>query len=88
MASWIRTLTPYDVWQRSHAIHHGASGNLTRRGMGDIHTLTVTEYQALSPYNRLMYRLYRNPVVLFGFGPGYLFLLQNRLPLGMMGQVK
>lgn len=84
----VLTLTPYDVWQRSHAIHHGASGNLTRRGMGDIHTLTVTEYQALSPYNRLMYRLYRNPVVLFGFGPGYLFLLQNRLPLGMMGQVK
>lgn len=84
----VLTLTPYDVWQRSHSIHHGASGNLTRRGMGDVHTLTVAEYQALSPYNRLMYRLYRNPVVLFGFGPGYLFLLQNRLPLGMMGQVK
>ena len=80
----VLTLTPYDVWRRSHSIHHSASGNLARRGIGDIHTMTVAEYDALTPLSRLKYRLYRNPIVLFGFGPGYLFLLQNRLPLGLM----
>jgi len=83
----VLTLTPYDVWRRSHSIHHSASGNLGRRGMGDIHTMTVAEYRALTPLKRLLYRLYRNPVVLFGLGPGYLFLLQNRLPLGLMGKL-
>lgn len=84
----VLTLTPYDVWRRSHSMHHSASGNLGRRGMGDVHTLTVAEYQALSPWNQFLYRLYRNPIVLFGLGPGYLFLLQNRLPLGLTGQIK
>lgn len=84
----VLTLTPYDVWRRSHSIHHSSSGNLGRRGIGDIHTLTVTEYRALSPASRLMYRLYRNPVVLFGFGPGYLFFVQNRIPLGLMGKAR
>lgn len=81
----VLTLTPYDVWRRSHAIHHSASGNLDRRGMGDVHTLTVEEYRALSSTNRLLYRLYRHPIVLFGLGPGYLFFVQNRLPLGHHG---
>ncbi|WP_299281581.1 fatty acid desaturase [uncultured Tateyamaria sp.] len=84
----VLTLTPYDVWRRSHSMHHSASGNLGRRGMGDVHTLTVTEYYALSAINRLLYRLYRNPVVLFGLGPSYLFLMQNRLPLGFTEYVK
>jgi len=84
----VLTLTPYDVWQRSHAMHHGSSGNLEQRGMGDIHTLTVAEYRALPPFRRLLYRLYRNPVVLFGLGPGYLFYLQNRIPLGLMGHAR
>ncbi|VAV96140.1 Beta-carotene ketolase [hydrothermal vent metagenome] len=84
----VLTLTPYDVWRRTHSIHHGSSGNLGRRGIGDIHTMTVAEYQGLSPRNRLMYRLYRHPVVLFGFGPGYLFLLQNRLPFGLMTGIR
>ncbi|MEP5730110.1 MAG: fatty acid desaturase [Sulfitobacter sp.] len=84
----VLTLTPYDVWQRSHAIHHGASGNLERRGIGDVHTLTLAEYRALSPLKRLLYRMYRHPVVLFGLGPSYLFLLQNRLPLGFMEHAK
>ncbi len=84
----VLTLTPYDVWRRSHSIHHSSSGNLGRRGIGDIHTITVTEYRALRPYSRLMYRLYRHPVILFGLGPGYLFLLQNRLPLGLMGKAR
>ena len=77
------TLTPYDVWRRSHSIHHSSSGNLGRRGMGDIHTLTVAEYKERTPFERLKYRLYRHPIVLFGLGPGYLFLFQNRLPLGL-----
>ncbi|MFD1344474.1 fatty acid desaturase [Litorisediminicola beolgyonensis] len=77
------TLTPYDVWRRQHAIHHGSAGNLCRRGIGDITTLTVTEYAALPPHRKLLYRVYRNPVVLFGLGPGWLFLLQNRVPVGL-----
>ena len=84
----IVTLTPYDVWRSSHALHHSSSGNLGRRGMGDVHTLTVVEYQGKTPLKRLLYRLYRHPLVLFGLGPGYLFLLQNRLPLGLTGQAK
>ncbi len=82
------TLTPYDVWRRSHAMHHSSSGNLGRRGMGDVHTLTVAEYQGATPIKRLLYRLYRHPLVLFGLGPGYLFFLQNRLPLGLTGHAK
>jgi omega-6 fatty acid desaturase (delta-12 desaturase) len=82
------TLTPYDVWRRSHAIHHASSGDLQRRGIGDISTLTVREYLALSRLRRLAYRFYRNPVVMFGLGPAYLFLLQHRLPVGSMRGVR
>ncbi|NVO54205.1 fatty acid desaturase [Rhodobacteraceae bacterium B1Z28] len=82
------TLTPYDVWRRTHSTHHNSAGNLDKRGMGDIHTLTVAEYNALTPVNRLRYRLYRHPLTLFGFGPGYLFLFQNRLPLGLTGNLR
>ncbi len=84
----VLTLTPYDVWRQSHSLHHSASGNLERRGIGDVHTLTVSEYRALSPFGRVTYRLYRNPVILFGFGPGYLFFIQNRLPLGFTNKAK
>lgn len=80
----VLTLTPYDYWKRSHAIHHATSGNLDRRGIGDIETLTVREYLALSWWGRLRYRLYRHPVVMFGLGPAYLFALQFRLPVGFM----
>ena len=80
----ILTLTPYDVWRRSHAVHHATSGNLGRRGIGDITTLTVREYDGMPRWRRIAYRLYRSPLVLFGIGPAYLFLLQNRLPVGFM----
>lgn len=80
----VLTMTPYDVWRRSHAIHHATQGNLAKRGIGDIETLTVREYLALPLWRRMAYRCYRNPVILFGIGPVYLFLVQNRLPLGFM----
>ncbi len=76
----VLTLTPYDVWRRSHATHHATSGNLDKRGIGDIETLTVREYRALPPWRRIRYRLYRHPVVMFGVGPAYVFFLRNRLP--------
>jgi len=77
------TLTPYDYWRRTHAAHHGGSGNLNRRGMGDLDTLTVAEYLALPVWRRWRYRIYRHPLVMFGVGPAYLFLVQNRLPVGL-----
>jgi acyl-lipid omega-6 desaturase (Delta-12 desaturase) len=80
----VLTLTPYDFWRRTHAIHHASTGNLDRRGIGDVDTLTVREYRALSCTARLKYRLYRNPLIMFGLGPAYLFLLQYRLPVGFM----
>ncbi|MGR3697421.1 MAG: fatty acid desaturase, partial [Roseovarius sp.] len=64
----VLTLTPYDVWRHAHSIHHSSAGNLGRRGIGDIDTLTVAEYAARTPFQRLKYRVYRNPLVLFGLG--------------------
>jgi len=82
----VLTLTPYDVWRRTHSIHHAHTGDLDHRGIGDVLTLTVEEYRARTPMGRLLYRLYRHPLVLFVLGPSYLFILQNRLPLGLMNQ--
>src|SRR5216683_2827546 len=82
----VLTLTPYDFWRRTHALHHATSGNLDRRGIGDIDTLTVREYLALSRWRRLRYRLYRHPAVMFGVGPIYLFMLRHRLPCGLTRQ--
>ena len=78
------TLTPYHCWLRAHAAHHANAGNLDRRGMGDMTTLTTEEYLGLSPLGRLGYRLYRHPVVLFGLIPTYLFVIHQRLPFGLM----
>jgi omega-6 fatty acid desaturase (delta-12 desaturase) len=80
----VLTLTPYGFWQRTHAMHHATCGNLNRRGIGDIETLTVGEYRARSLAGRLRYRLYRHPLVMFVVGPAYLFILQHRLPVGLM----
>ena len=80
----VLTFTPYDFWRRTHSIHHATSGNLERRGIGDIDTLTVNEYLALSRFGRLKYRLYRHPAVMFGIGPAYMFIIQHRLPIGLM----
>src|SRR6185312_6289057 len=68
----------------AYVIHHATSGNLNRRGIGDVDTLTVREYAALSRWGQLKYRLYRHPIMLFGCGPGYVFLLRQRLPFGLL----
>ena len=80
----VLTLTPYDFWRYTHAQHHARSGNLDRAPVGNIDTLSVRDYQALPRASRLRYRLYRHPLVLFGLGPAYLFLLYNRVPVGFM----
>lgn len=69
----------YEKWKKEHAIHHATSGNLDKRGVGDIWVMTVKEYEEASKWERFQYRLYRNPIVLFGFGPLYLFLIANRV---------
>ncbi|MGG0730818.1 fatty acid desaturase [Bacillus paramycoides] len=74
----VLTLFPFDQWGHEHSIHHATSGNLDKRGTGDIWTLTVNEYLAAPLRHRLAYRFYRNPFVMFGLGPIYVFLLKNR----------
>jgi len=78
----IVTLTPYSYWRRSHGLHHASAGDLSRRGVGDVDTLTVREYAALPRFRRLLYRLYRNPLVVLVIGPPYLFILRHRVPFG------
>jgi omega-6 fatty acid desaturase (delta-12 desaturase) len=76
------TLTPYTFWRRDHAVHHATTGNLDRRGGGDVTLLTVAEYRALPLGRRLAYRLYRHPLVMFGVGPAWLILWVMRVPRG------
>ena len=76
----VLTLTPYVQWRRDHAIHHANSGDLEHRGHGDVNTLTVREYLALDWKGRLKYRLYRNPLVMFGLGPLHLAIGQRKRP--------
>ena len=80
----VLTLTPYDYWKRNHALHHATSSNLDRRGIGDIEMLTVQEYRSKPLVGRLLYRCYRNPLVMFVVGPAYMFFLQHRLPFHQM----
>jgi omega-6 fatty acid desaturase (delta-12 desaturase) len=74
----ILTVFPYNQWQHDHSVHHATSSNLDKRGTGDIWVLTVDEYLVASPWERVKYRMYRNPLVMFGIGPIYVFLLKNR----------
>jgi acyl-lipid omega-6 desaturase (Delta-12 desaturase) len=74
------SLTPYGYWRRAHASHHATSGNLDRRGFGDVTTLTVREYRAAPFRSRAAYRLYRNPLVLLLVGAPLHFIVLQRLP--------
>lgn len=78
------TLTPYGYWRRTHATHHATSGNLDQRGIGDVSTLTVAEYLALPWPRRFAYRLYRHPAFMFGLASTFLFVVQYRVPVGLM----
>jgi len=82
----VLTVTPYDYWRHAHAIHHATSGNLGRRGVGDVDTLTIAEYLARTRWTRLRYRAYRHPAVMFGIGPIFIFVFQNRFPAGFTHQ--
>ncbi|TAE78155.1 MAG: fatty acid desaturase [Verrucomicrobia bacterium] len=75
------TITPFHQWRFEHSVHHSAAGDLDRRGIGDVWTLTVQEYLAASRWRRFSYRVFRNPIVLFGIAPLLLFLVVNRIPV-------
>jgi acyl-lipid omega-6 desaturase (Delta-12 desaturase) len=72
--------TPYRWWQREHSLHHANTGNLDKRGPGEIYTMTVAEYEQASRLRRLGYRLYRNPFLMLFVGPSLVFLFERRFP--------
>lgn len=72
--------TPYRWWQRQHSLHHAGTGNLDKRGPGEINTMTLAEYEAASRLRRLGYRLYRNPLLMLLVGPSLVFLFERRFP--------
>jgi omega-6 fatty acid desaturase (delta-12 desaturase) len=76
----VLTLTPYYHWRWEHAIHHASSGQLDKRGVGDIWTLTVQEYLEASRWKRFAYRLARNPFILFVIAPLFMFVIRQRFP--------
>lgn len=76
----VLTMAPYGLWRREHSLHHATSGNLDKRGIGDIVTRTVAEYRQMSPLQKFFYRVYRNPAFLFGLGVPAYFLFLHRLP--------
>jgi omega-6 fatty acid desaturase (delta-12 desaturase) len=80
------TFTPYYHWRGDHAIHHGTTGDLDRRGIGDVWTLTVREYLESSRWRRFSYRLARSPIVLFGIAPLLMFLVLQRIPRAGAGR--
>src|SRR5688572_3999701 len=82
------TLTPFAQWRRDHALHHASSGDLDRRGHGDVLTLTVDEYLARSRWGRLKYRLYRNPITLFILGPIFLLFVRHLPAAGIARTTK
>jgi omega-6 fatty acid desaturase (delta-12 desaturase) len=82
----ILTFTPYYRWRHAHAVHHATSGDLDARGVGDVWMLTVQEYLELSGWKQIGYRLYRYPLVMFGFGPFFVFVVLQRFARGATGK--
>jgi acyl-lipid omega-6 desaturase (Delta-12 desaturase) len=80
------TFIPYYHWRWEHSLHHATSGDLDRRGTGDIWTLTVQEYLVSSRWKRFAYRLARNPIVLFVIAPVFLFVVRERFPSAKASQ--
>jgi acyl-lipid omega-6 desaturase (Delta-12 desaturase) len=76
----VLTFTPYYHWRWQHAVHHGSTGNLDKRGTGDVWTMTVQEYLESSRWRRFAYQLARNPVVLFVLAPLFIFVIEQRFP--------
>ncbi|WP_018758572.1 fatty acid desaturase [Paenibacillus terrigena] len=74
----VLTLVPYQQWKNSHSIHHATSSNLDKRGVGDMWVMTVDEYVAAPLMQRIAYRIYRNPIVMLGLGPIFIFVLTYR----------
>lgn len=79
LVTGVLTTFPYEKWKREHTIHHATSGNLDKRGIGDIDMMTVEEYLQASKGQRAWYRFYRNPFVMFGLGPLFLMLIVSRI---------
>jgi len=77
----VLVLTPGEQWWKAHAIHHATSGNLDKRGVGDVETLTKAEYEQKSWLGKLGYQLFRFPLVMFGLGPIWMFIISHRLAL-------
>jgi omega-6 fatty acid desaturase (delta-12 desaturase) len=84
----IITLFPYDQWRANHAKHHASIGDLDRRGMGDVRTITLSEYSNLSRGYRFLYRVYRNPLTIIGLGGPFYALILNRIPRHAPGTVR
>lgn len=77
------TLVAYVYWRKSHAVHHANHAKLDDRGVGDIWTMTVEEYNQASSWKQLTYRVFRNPFFLFGIAPVVNFVILGRFPLGV-----
>ena len=82
----IITFTPYYRWRHHHAVHHATAGDLDRRGVGDVYTMTVEEYQALPLPKKFLYQLSRNPLLMFTIGSTAVFLIAHRFPYKTTGK--
>jgi omega-6 fatty acid desaturase (delta-12 desaturase) len=82
----ILLFTPYHRWRHDHAIHHATAGDLDRRGVGDVYTMTVEEYRAAPWWKKFGYRVFRNPLAMFLVGPLLIFVVTQRIPLASDGK--